>query len=125
MSLPEWPSTLPKYPLRRGFEETVRSPVDEFDTDQGPPQQRLRSVSEVRIYSMTIWIVGKDQLNDFNTFYRTTVRKVKPFLWIEHSTDDPMVYQFDNTSPPVKSPIGPFEWEISMVLFGLPEQVPN
>lgn len=124
-SLAQWPETLPQYPIRDGYEKTVREPVDSFEVDQGPPQQRLRSISDVEIYTMRIWVDSKEQLVAFRNFYKTTIRKVRPFLWIEHPTDEPMVYQFDNENPPRERPLGASEWYIDMVLFGLPDQVPE
>ena len=72
MSIPAWPATLPTELLAQGYGEApgdnrLRSPME-----VGPPKVRRRATSSPRKISGNV-LLTEDQLDDFKTFYDTTL----------------------------------------------------
>lgn len=70
--MPTWPGTLPVRPLEQGYEETMRESQVRSSIDGMPIVQRQRSPGYSKPMSLTFELTS-DQLDTFQTFYRSTL----------------------------------------------------
>ncbi len=66
--MPNWPETLPIYPLLQGYRETISETVLRSEMDTGPAKTRQRSsayVSQIHVQ----FLVNSAQLSVFRDFY--------------------------------------------------------
>ena len=70
--MPNWPVTLPVYPLLEGYRETPPNQIIRSQMDQGPAKLRRRTTAAVRLFQVG-FMLSQSQIDDLENFYLTTL----------------------------------------------------
>ncbi len=100
-----WPGHLPKCALYDTRRSTYEGAVREFVPDTGDPIRRKNQSDTRKMFSGTFRMT-REQMNDFWTFYNTTInRGVDAFTMWDPDTETTVTVKFADRSPPVFSQI--------------------
>jgi hypothetical protein len=113
-----WPSTLPQFALRDGYQSGTGDGRLRSDTDAGIAKVRRRFSYVPRPLSLST-LMTNDQLDTFKTFYDDTLQGgVLPFQVFSAEGADPIVVQFGQNAP-TWVPNG-IDWTVTLDLVILP-----
>lgn len=89
----QWPSSLPQYPLRDGYNREPVSSRLSFQVDAGTPKERNRATAMPENVTERYFLTTA-QKNTLETFWRTTTKRgVIPFTKINPETNTNRLYQ--------------------------------
>lgn len=117
MSVPVWPSELPKYPLINGYSSDPQTSVVGFDTEISRPILRNRSTAMPDFVSEP-YVLDDAQKNILESFWKSTLNYgIVDFLKNDPESFTQQLYQF--RSPPRFTKSGTF-WTTTLELRRLP-----
>jgi hypothetical protein len=117
MATQVWPPSLPETPLLRGFSQKESdNDILRSEMGVGPAKVRLRSTANVSNNQSSILITDA-QKTTLQTFYGTTLLKVKRFDWTDQLTG--VTEEFRFVSAPIYVPVG-IKWSVALNLEILP-----
>ncbi len=100
MTVP-WPGGLPKCSLYDTRQSSYEQAIREFVPDTGDPIRRKNQTTPRKVFSGTFRMTTA-QMNEFWTFYNTTVnRGVDSFLMQDPDTATEVTVRFAEAQPPV------------------------
>jgi len=73
MANPQWPSSLPAYPLERNLEEAPPDNAIRTQMDAGPAKVRRRFTANVRDFQVTLYLT-RSQVASLDAFFLTDVK---------------------------------------------------
>lgn len=113
-----WPATLPPYPLVEDYAESPPNTMLRTEMDAGPAKMRQRYTAAPRPITGSVVLRSKLELEDFDTFFVTTLKGgTLPFTWNDRNAV-PRTYRF--TAPPSYAFLEPDKIKVTMALEILP-----
>lgn len=122
MTTPQWPASLPEYPLRNSLSIQAVDNVIRAPTDLGPANQRPRATAELFTVECQVKLGTRAQLNTLMDFHRDTLGMgALRFNWNGLAGNIAGDYQdFQFSQKPRYRPAGATAWLIDMQITALP-----
>jgi hypothetical protein len=113
-----WPGNLQPYPLVADYAESPPNTMLRTEMDSGPAIMRQRYVAGPRPISGSVVLRSKQELNDLDTFFVTTLKGgTLPFTWNDRNAV-PRTFRF--TAPPSYAFLEPDKIKVTMALEIMP-----
>lgn len=119
---PVWPASLPQYPIRESFRDSLPETVLEAKPDLGPALARQRFTAAIRPISCELLLKTDAEKNTLEAFIKTDLKgRALPFTWAALSVvSGGGAGRFRLAAQPQTQRRGVAGWLVSLDLIRLP-----